>query len=269
MPSKRVVLITGASAGIGLHSAQLLVREGHQVFGTRLPGESASGLEFEAVELDVRSDDSVAACVEHVLQRAGRLDVLINNAGIGLVGPVAETSLAECREVFETNYFGTVRMIRAVLPTMRAQRHGLIVNVGSVAGHLAVPFEAHYCASKLALDSFSRALRHEVSPFGIKVVVVDPGYVRTRFHEVVGRGSECLDAYDGSRARAAHAYEKAAEAGSEARHIAPVIRGIVCSRSPRRRYWAGADARLWGRFRRLIPEAVVDLVMRSKFEPKE
>jgi len=268
MSDRKVVLITGASAGIGLQTAQLLAQEGHRVFGTRLHHESPNGWDFECMQLDVRSDESVAACVGALLEQTGRLDVLVNNAGIGLVGPVEETSLSECRDVFETNYFGVVRMIRAALPTMRAQRKGLIINVGSVAGHLAVPFEGHYCASKLALDSLSRALRYEVSAFGIKVVMVDPGYVRTGFHQVVGHAGQRLEAYEGSRQQAARAYEQAASAGSEAEVIAPVIRDIVRSRSPRRRYFAGADARLWGRFHRLIPDALADRVMRGKFEPK-
>ena len=111
-----------------------------------------------------------------------------------LVGMVEETSIEECRTVFEINYFGAVRMVRAVLPGMREQRSGLIINTSSVAGHLAVPYEAHYCAMKLAVDIFTRALRQEVRPFGIRCVVVAPGYVRTSFYDVLRRPAGELDA---------------------------------------------------------------------------
>ena len=152
MTAERVALVTGASSGIGLETARLLAQEGLRVFGTSLPSEDPGELGFEILELDVNSDESVSACLTALLARAGRLDVLINNAGIGLVGMVEETSLEECKAVFEANYFGVVRMIRGALPVMREQGSGLIINTTSVAGNIGVPYEAHYCATKIAIE---------------------------------------------------------------------------------------------------------------------
>jgi NAD(P)-dependent dehydrogenase (short-subunit alcohol dehydrogenase family) len=268
MSESKVVLITGASSGIGLETALQLTQDGYRVFGTRLPGTPDEDWGFESLELDVRSDESVAACLQAVVERAGRVDVLVNNAAFGLLGPVEETSLAECQALFEVNYFGVVRMLRAALPLMRAQRSGLIINVGSVAGHIAVPFEAHYCATKHALDSLTRALRHEVHPFGVRVVMLAPGYVHTNFYDSVRQANDCLEAYDPGRECAHEAFQAAGRRGNQAGSIAQVIRRIIRSKSPRLRYWAGRDARLWGRFHRLISDSLADRVMQRKFVPR-
>lgn len=268
MTAERVVLVTGASSGIGLETARLLSRENLRVLGTKLTHEIVEEVGFEVLDLDVNSDESVATCVNAVLDRAGRLDVLVNNAGIGLVGMVEETLLAECKAMFETNYFGTVRMIRAVLPVMREQGEGLIINTSSVAGHIGVPYEAHYCACKLAIDSLTRALRYEVASFGIDVCVVAPGYVRTSFYDVLREAEGQLDAYDGVRERAIESFEESARQGNEAPAIAREVVKIVKTKSPHLRYWAGKDARLYGRFHKLIPGFLMDRIMRKKFAPR-
>jgi NAD(P)-dependent dehydrogenase (short-subunit alcohol dehydrogenase family) len=267
MAGKRVVLITGASSGIGLETATVLSRRNFRVFGTRLPGEDFETRDFDLLELDVTSDDSVAACVEALMAQTDRLDVLHNNAGSGLLGPVEETSLEEARAVFEVNYFGAIRMINAVLPIMRRQRSGVIVNTSSVAGNVGVPFEAHYCATKLALASLTLGLRQEVAPFGIQVVLVAPGYVRTGFYDRLRTASGRLKAYDRGRARAVTAFERSARGGNEPAAIAKVIVRAIESRSPRPRYWAGADAALYGWAHRLLPDRLVDWIMRLQFHP--
>lgn len=268
MAAKRVVLVTGASSGIGLETARLLNQDRElRVFGTHLPGDQGSDPGCEMLELKTTCERSVNRCVGEVLDRAGRLDVLINNAGIGLVGMVEETSLDECRVVFETNYFGTVRMIRAVLPTMREQGKGLIVNISSVAGHIGVPYEAHYCASKLALDCLTRALRYEVAAFGISVCVVAPGYVRTPFYDSLAQAKRKLAEYARVRDRALQAFEGAARNSSEAQTIARAIVRILRSRSPRLRYWVGRDACLYAAVDRLIPAPLLDWIMRLTWVP--
>src|SRR2546422_6503660 len=173
----QTVLVTGASSGIGQATAQLLAERGHRVFGTtRKPGAAqASG--FTMVGLDVRSDDSVRGCVDQVLSQAGRLDVLVNNAGYTLMGAAEETSVAEAKAQFETNFFGVVRMVNAVLPGMRAAGAGKIINISSLAGNTAIPFSAFYSATKFALEGYSESLWYEVSPFGISVSLVEPGFV--------------------------------------------------------------------------------------------
>src|SRR5690606_35507590 len=160
----KVVLITGASSGLGRATARLLAERGYRVFGTsrRPPADAPTG-GVEPLALDVCADASVAACVQTVLARAGRIDALINNAGYELGGALEEATLEEAQRQFETNFFGAVRMIRAVLPAMRRQGGGRIVNVSSLAGLAPVPFLGLYSASKFALEGYSEALRHEVA----------------------------------------------------------------------------------------------------------
>ena len=165
MSDQRVVLITGASSGVGQSTARLLSHENYKVFGTsRNPAIAETIPAVEMLPLDVRTGDSVRACVEAVSSRAGHIDVLINNAGYELAGAVEELTSEETRAQFETNFFGVVRMVNAVLPAMRRQRHGHIVNVGSLAGVSSIPFLGIYSASKFALEGYTEALRHEVKP---------------------------------------------------------------------------------------------------------
>ena len=180
--SKKAILVTGASSGIGAAIAVRLVEDGHQVVGTHrgAPGKSAGGLEL--ITLDVRSDDSARSCVEAFLQKAGRIDVLVNNAGYLQAGAVEEVTLEQAHAQFETNYFGVVRMVRAVLPAMRAQRGGLIATTSSLAGLVPLPFWGHYNASKFAIEGLMETLRHELRPLGISVAMVEPGAIKTPFY---------------------------------------------------------------------------------------
>jgi short-subunit dehydrogenase len=170
MPDQNVVPITGASSGVGQAAARLLAQRGYKVFGTsRNPATAESIPMVEMLPLDVRADASVHACVEAVSHRGGRLDVLVNNAGFELAGALEELSPPEAEAQFETNFFGVVRMINAVLPSMRQQKRGRIVNVGSLSGLSPIPFLGIYSASKFALEGYMEALRHEVKPFNIHV----------------------------------------------------------------------------------------------------
>lgn len=184
-----VALITGASSGIGKLSALELARRGHRVFASMRHLKSAGyilaeaqkdNLKIEILQLDVTDHDSVTAGVENVLHREGRLDVLVNNAGFGSFGPVEDYSNDEIKLVFETNLFGAIRTTRAVLPTMRAQKSGTIIMVSSISGLRTFPFMAVYSASKFALEAISNGLRYELKPFGIRVVLVEPGNFNTR-----------------------------------------------------------------------------------------
>ena len=160
MPDPRVVLITGASSGVGRATARLLAERGFTVFGTSRNPSSADGIPgVEMLPLDVHGDDSVRACVEAVVNRSGRLDVVINNAGYELAGALEELSSEEARAQFETNFSGVVRMVTAVLPQMRQQRRGHIINVGSLTGLTAIPFLGIYSASKFALEGYTARLR--------------------------------------------------------------------------------------------------------------
>ena len=179
-----VVLITGCSSGFGLLAALQFARKGDQVYATMRNPAKAGELEkakseeklaIEVLQLDVTDEASVTNAVRQVIDAAGRIDVLVNNAGIGAHGPIEETDDDEAKEIFETNFFGALRTIRAVLPQMREQKSGTIVNVSSLAGRVSPPFDGIYSASKFALESATEALHFEVHPFGIRMVLVEPG----------------------------------------------------------------------------------------------
>ena len=180
MPSSsRVVLVTGTSSGFGRAIALALHARGDRVYGTARSAPTPA--DFPQLALDVTDEASVNAAVEAVLKQAGRLDAVVNNAGYGLAGAVEDTSVAEAQAQFDTNFFGVHRVCRAVLPHFRAQGHGRIVIVGSLAGKVALPFQGLYCASKFALDGYAEALRMEVRPFGVQVCLVEPGDYATGF----------------------------------------------------------------------------------------
>jgi NAD(P)-dependent dehydrogenase (short-subunit alcohol dehydrogenase family) len=180
--SRRVVLITGASQGIGKTCAAHLARRGWRVFGTyrtSVPAATGANHGVEMIYMNVDDDQSVASGVAGVLEQARRIDAVVNNAGFGLMGSVEDTTVEEAKAQFETNFFGVLRVCRAVLPAMRRQRAGTIVNIGSLAGIIGLPFAGMYSASKFALEGLSESLRFETRPFGIRVVLVEPGDFRT------------------------------------------------------------------------------------------
>jgi NAD(P)-dependent dehydrogenase (short-subunit alcohol dehydrogenase family) len=255
----RVVLVTGASSGIGKATAELLAARGCRVYGTsrnapRAIVEKAAGDEgpvLRMIPLDVTSDESVDAAVGVVLAREGRIDAVVNNAGFGIAGAVELTSVDEARGQFETNFFGMVRVCRAVLPVMRQQGSGRIVNLSSIAGRIAIPFQAFYSASKFAIEGYSEALRIEVAPFGIQVVLVEPGDCRTGFtaaRQYVGRPTYPAE----SRAIAVMEHDEAHGASPEA--VARLVHRLITMRSPGVRYTVGPVAqRLAVLLQRLLP----------------
>ena len=189
MLGKKVVLITGASSGIGKTCADYLEALGHKVYGaSRSLGHKSSseviteeirGKGWIRVGMDVTNEKSVEQGVAHILKAEGRLDAVINSAGYGISGSVEDTAIEEAYSQFETNFFGVLRVCRAVLPIMRKQKSGCIINMSSIAGIISLPFQGLYCASKFALEGMTEALRLEVKPFGIHVVLIEPGNFRT------------------------------------------------------------------------------------------
>jgi NAD(P)-dependent dehydrogenase (short-subunit alcohol dehydrogenase family) len=177
-----VVLITGASSGIGQACAEVLSANGHTVYGTsRRP--SPGGERYKMLEMDVTSDDSVQRAVDAVLAAEGRIDVVVNNAGFVMAGAVEDVSIDEARRQLDTNFFGVLRVCKAVLPSMRKQQSGLLINISSLGGEVGLPFQGLYSASKFALEGLTESLRQEVAPFGIQATLVQPGDVRTRITE--------------------------------------------------------------------------------------
>ena len=195
-----VALVTGASIGIGRATAKALQDAGFQVFGTsrRAAAKRADGVTM--LTCDVTDDASVAKLVDEVLIKAGRIDLLVNNAGIGLLGGAEESSIAQAQALFDVNLFGVIRVTNAVLPAMRRQGKGRIINMSSILGLIPAPYSALYASTKHALEGYSESLDHELRAFGIRVVLVEPAYTRTSFEDNVTAPDRLLDVYDLARA---------------------------------------------------------------------
>ena len=260
----RVVLITGASSGIGRATAELLAGRGHRVFGgVRGPETTRPLAGVELVPLDVRDQASVKACVEEVLSRAGRIDVLINNAGVNLVGAIEETSIGQAQALFDTNVIGVLRMIQAVLPGMRRQGAGQIVNISSILGFLPAPFMGVYASTKHAVEGLSELLDHEVRGFGIRVVLIEPPYIRTNLDASAAQAEGRIDVYAAQRRRTAAAITQNTNSAPEPRIVAEeVLRSIEGSYRMRRPI---GQAALLSWLRRLLPAAMFEPSLRKAF----
>src|SRR2546425_87464 len=200
MSNSKVVVVTGVSSGIGRAAAEKFAKRGCRVFGTvRSIAKTAPLPGVELVEMDVCDDASVQLGIQSVITRSSRIDVLVNNAGMNMIGAVEETAITEARSLFDTNVFGILRTTRAVLPHMRTQGHGRIVNVSSVLGFLPAPYMGLYSASKHAVEGLSETLEHEVRQFGIRVTLVEPSYTRTHLEANSPQASSKIADYDRER----------------------------------------------------------------------
>jgi len=264
--TQRVVLITGASSGAGQSTARLLSRRGYRVFGTsRNPAVAELAPGVEMLALDVRADESVAACVEAVTRMAGGLDILINNAGYELAGALEEVSMEEAKAQFETNFFGVVRMVKAVLPVMRRQKRGQIITVSSLTGISATPFMGIYSASKFAVEGYTEALRHELKPFGIHVSLIEPGFLHTPMMSHRQVTTAQISEYDPWRRRSFEAIRGYEEKGPGPELVAETVLKIVASKAPRLRYLTGKQARVVTGLRRFLPAGAFEKGARSTF----
>jgi NAD(P)-dependent dehydrogenase (short-subunit alcohol dehydrogenase family) len=259
------VLVTGASSGIGAATAIRLAARGFEVFGTsRTPErQSLPGVRF--IALDVRDEASVAKGVAQVLASVPRLDALVCNAGIGIFGSVEEVPIEAAREQFETNVFGTLRVLRAVLPHLREARHGRIVILGSLAGRAPIPFQAHYSASKAALDALALALHNELHVFGVTVSLIEPGDIRTEFNERTAWGEPAGSAYGERLLRAEQVIRASLPRAPGPEIVAATIERALTSRRPRVRYTVGPDSWLVPLARRLLPDRWSLRAVRSHF----
>jgi len=267
----KVVLLTGASSGIGQAIAEYLKDEGFHVYGTsrraatghteRILGPGAGFLEL--LQLDVCSDESVKQAVDYVLSKEGRLDILINNAGFGIAGAVEDTTPEEAFRQFDTNFFGVHRLCRQVLPAMRAQQKGLIINISSVAGLISIPFQSMYSASKYAVEGLTEALRLETKPLGINAVLVEPGDIKTGFtsqREFV-KASETNPVYKERFTKSVNAMVQSEVNGPPPDIIVKAVAGIIGQKNPPIRVTPGLDYKTIVLLKRLLPSRLVAYVV--------
>src|SRR5688572_23693977 len=263
-PPGKVALVTGASSGIGEATAERLAEAGYKVYGTSRRGAEGGKRPFEMLPLDVTSDESVEAAVSELVRRDGRIDLLVNNAGFGVAPAGAEeSSLDQARSIFETNFFGLVRMTRAVVPHMRRQGSGRIINIGSVLGFLPAPYMALYAATKHAVEGYSESLDHELRTRGIRVSVIEPAYTKTQFDTNLSEPNAKLDEYRDARAAMGTVLAEVMATGDEPSVVADVVLTAANAERPKRRYPAGKLANRLRLLRRFAPAGVVDAGVRK------
>jgi NAD(P)-dependent dehydrogenase (short-subunit alcohol dehydrogenase family) len=274
-----VVLITGCSSGFGLLSALTFARKGDTVYATMRntakagvleQAKEAESLPIEVVQLDVTDEESVANAVRHVKDAAGRIDVLVNNAGLGHHGPIEETDGDEVQEIFDTNFFGVLRVVRAVAPMMRAQGSGTIVNVSSLAAPVTPPFSGIYAASKRALEAISEAVHYEMHPFGVRVAIIEPGGFETeieRNRRVARRFTEGSP-YLGLEQRFTASLQRlpAAAVRADPQTVADAIYDAVHTEQPKLRYLVGQDAEGIGGLRKQLDDEQFEQTMRQALD---
>jgi NAD(P)-dependent dehydrogenase (short-subunit alcohol dehydrogenase family) len=264
MMRSKTAIVTGASSGIGEATAERLAKAGYTVYGTSRRGGGREGARsFHMLPLDVTSDASVEAAVGEVMRREGRIDLLVNNAGFGVAPAGAEeSSIEQARSIFETNFFGLIRMTRAVVPHMRRQGSGRIINIGSVLGLLPMPYGALYAATKHAVEGYSESLDHELRTRGIRVAVIEPAYTKTQFDANLLEPDSKLDEYRGARAALGALLKEVMAAADEPSVVADVVLKAADAERPRLRYPAGKLANRLRLLRRFAPAAIVDAGLR-------
>ena len=266
-PKNKVAIVTGASSGIGKASAEQLAQAGYTVYGTSRRAVQAGQQAFPMLVLDVTNDASAEAAVSEVMRREGRIDLLVNNAGFGVApGAAEESSLEQAQAIFDTNFFGLIRMTRAVVPHMRKQRSGRIINIGSVLGFLPMPFGALYAATKHAVEGYSESLDHELRTWGIRVAVIEPAYTRTQFDANMLQPDRPLEEYRQVRANMNRVIEKVMTTGDEPSVVGATVLKAATASPPQQRYTSGGLAARLRMLRRFAPAGLMDAGLRKDLQ---
>ncbi|MDG1573100.1 SDR family oxidoreductase [Robiginitalea sp. M366] len=269
MPDPAVVLITGASSGLGKATGQFLASRGYRVYGTaRNPGRYPDFEDFPLLAMDVCQPESVRAAVARLLEQEGRIDVLINNAGVGITGPMEETPYSEVCEALETNFHGPLRVMGAVAPQMRKQGSGFIVNITSIAGYMGLPFRGVYSASKGALQVATEAYRMELRPFGIRVATLAPGDYATniasgRYHTPLSETSPYRDTYG----KSLELMDAHVDQGGDPAEVARAVYRILQKRTPKVHYTVGSPLQRFSLvLKRILPDTWYERLLRNHYK---
>jgi NAD(P)-dependent dehydrogenase (short-subunit alcohol dehydrogenase family) len=253
---EKVAVVTGSSSGIGFETSLALAREGYFTFATMRDVKKAGtikkiveeeNLPLKVIELDVDNEDSVENAIKSIIDEKQRIDVLVNNAGWGIWGTGEDVSLEEFREQFETNFFSVVRLIQKVAPTMRKQGSGDIVNISSIAGRIGFPVSTAYISSKFALEGFSESLRFELGEFGINVIIIEPGVIKTNFFDSMrtAKKADVGETYRDITSKVITGVKMMAEMGTHPKEVANVIINSIKEEKPLPRYVVGNDAAMF------------------------
>lgn len=265
MSHPKVVVVTGVSSGIGRATAEKFAKQKCKVFGTVRNLAKAQPIPGVAlVEMDVRDEASVQRGIQSIIDQAKRIDVLVNNAGGSLIGAVEETSLTEAQSLFDTNVFGILRMMQAVLPQMRAQRSGRIINISSVLGFIPAPYMGLYAASKHAVEGLSESLDHEVRQFGIRVVLVEPAYTKTSLDTNAPHAVSKIAAYNAEREIVTKKIVSSVNGAPAPDGVANTVVEAALGKWKMRRPPKG-QASLLSKLRRFMPTGPVDASIRKDF----
>ncbi|MGQ0639144.1 MAG: SDR family oxidoreductase [Nitrososphaerota archaeon] len=251
---EKVAVVTGSSSGIGFETALALARESYYTYATIRDTKKGNpikeiakkeNLNLEVLELDVDKDQTVQTAINKILKEKNRIDVLVNNAGYGLFGCLEDLSMGELKAQFETNFFGVVRVSQAVIPVMRKQKSGIIVNVSSVAGKIGFPVSPAYISSKFALEGLSESIRYELMPFGINVIIIEPGVIKTNFMSSTKKAAKSDSVYKDITNKVISGITMMAEMGTPAQEVARTIIKAIKSENPLPRYTVGNDAAMF------------------------
>lgn len=264
----KVVFITGASSGIGKAIGEYLLENGYIVYGTSRNPEKITNSKIPLIALDVRNVDSIQNAIQDVITKASRIDVVINNAGVGITGPLEEIPTEEIKNSFETNLFGPIEVMKAVLPQMRSQNSGLIINITSIAGYMGLPFRSVYSASKGALELISEAMNMEVKSFGINITNVAPGDFATniaagRYHAPVIEGS----AYEKTYGMTLEMMNNHVDSGSNPNEMAEAILNIIKKQNPKIHYKVGASMQKFSIvLKRILPDRLYEKLLMKHYK---
>lgn len=264
MDSQKVILISGASSGIGKECFEFLKHQGHIVYG----GSRKASKIDNMLLLDVTDEHTIAQAVDQIVSEQGRIDVIVNNAGISLVGAIEDTSVEEAQKIMDTNFWGVVNLTKQVLPIMRKQRSGMIINISSVAGLFSIPYQAYYSASKFALEGWTESLRMEVRSFGIKACLIEPGDFKTeisqnRIFAVKGQNGSV---YDDGFEMAKKVIVEGQQRGDKPIRIAKLVAKLIHKKSPRIRYSIGKPLDLLApKLKHILPQKLFERLIRNHY----